>query len=475
MNAFPIFSKAAVAARTVFGLSTLLFLMSPGAILPAQAQTSTPPVVRYTPEGTRKLIFVNNPERLEVGFTDTIPGSATFGFNYSDLADAEIGRKSILNMNLEPGSYRNAFEHVYNLTRATVPVTASNPISYGVALFNPNFTNLTVTVRGKGFTTGTTGGQPFVDLFNNPTETTITLKPFRFLWILRSDADYAGTKPINPGSFFSGVVDFDVAGGSFKVLNLAYQDFNAVFPLLEATAKPVEQPSKALAEAEYSSFVTRRYTVAAAPESRVYKGLMAYPDAPESGAGVVTNLAFSVDDTTAIGALPVTYPQYVRIDAATGVFGPSPTATVPGTGWFTHNTPLRDTATVKVVGNDMFNVLMPGYGTVYALAPSYTPNSPFSQANIGNWAVVYRDVITLTNNSTRDRNFALTLNNSSGSGSPIAYKDVAGVWQQVLVRAIPVTYYTVTVPAGTTQTIEGTFTLGCPGVGTLRHAVVVTD
>ncbi|MBC7804963.1 MAG: hypothetical protein H7145_02315, partial [Akkermansiaceae bacterium] len=91
------------------------------------------------------------------------------------------------------------------------------------------------------------------------------------------------------------------------------------------------------------------------------------------------------------------------------------------------------------------------------------------------WGIIYRDVVTLTNNGTRDRTFSLTLNNSSGSGSPIAYKDVAGVWQQVLVRATPVTYYTVTVPAGTTQTVEGTFTLGCPGVGTLRHAVVVTN
>ncbi len=474
MNVFPLFSKAAFAARTVVGLSSLLLMISAGAVLPVQAQTATPPVVRYTPEGARKLIFVNNPERLEVGFTDTVPGSATFGFTYSDLADGEIGRKSILNMNLEPGSYRNLFEHVYNITRSAVPITASNPISYGVVLFNPGFTNLTVNVQGKGFVTGTAGGQPFVDLFNNSVSETITLRPFRFLWILRSDTDYAGTKPINPGSFFSGVVDFDVSGGSFKVLNLAYQDFNQVFPFLEATAKPTEQPAKALADAEYSGFVTRRYTLTAAPESRVYKGLMAYPNAPESGTGVTTNLSFAVDDATVVGALPVTYPQYVR-DTVTGVFAPSATVNVPGTGWFTHNTPLRDTATAKVVGNDMFNVLMPGYGTVYALAPSYTPNSPFSQANVGNWGVIYRDVITLTNNGTRDRNFSLTLNNSSGSGSPIAYKDAASVWQQVLVRATPVTYYTVTVPAGTSQTVEGTFTLGCPGVGTLRHAVVVTN
>ena len=462
-TARPAVLRAASAAFLLAGFAPLAF---------AQA-----PVVRYvreTPAVERQLIFVNNPERLEIGLTDTTPGSVTRGSTFSDLADATLGRKSLLNMTIEPGSYRNVFEHVYNFSRATTPIAATRPIAYGVMIFNPNATNITVTTRGKGFVTGTaTAAQPFVDLFNNPAPQTIIVRPNRYQFLLKSDTDYGAAGVINVGSFFTGVVDFDVSGGRCKVVNIAFQDVATVSAFLDANAKPVADPAIALADAEYSGFVTRRYSQVSAPESRVYKGLMTYPNTLASDGGVVANLLFTITDATPIGALFVTYPLYVR-DATTGIASPS-TTNVSAAGWYTHNTPLRDTTAIKMVGTDMLDILMPGYGTVYSLASTYAPNTPFAQSNVGNWGVMYRDVVTVSNTSGSARTITLTLNNSSGGGSPIAYKNDAGAWQQTVVRATLFTYRTVTVPANTTRVIEGTFTLVCPGVGTLFHAVNVTN
>ncbi|MBC8103442.1 MAG: hypothetical protein H7Z41_12765 [Cytophagales bacterium] len=464
---------AVTAITALIGLSTFSLAA------PVLAQTiPTPPVVRYAVEGTRQLIFVNNPERLEVGYTDAVPGSVTSGVTYNDLADADQGRKAIQRLTVPAGSYRNLFEHVYNLSRATVPAAAGNPIQYGVSVYNPNRFTVKVTVFGKGFVTGTAGGKPLADVLNaeqaGTPGTVLQVYPGQTVWILRTDTDFATTGPINPGSFFSGTVDFDVLGGVVIVSNLAYQTYSDTL-----ARPPISVPAPfdffpGLSGPDDMGFITRRYTLTAAPESRVYKGLMSYPKMTGSGSGVTTNLSFSVDDATVAGDLPVTYPQYVR-DAVTGEFAPSPTAVIAGTGWFTHNTPLRDTPTVRVVGNDLFDIQQPGFGRVYALFATNAANTPFAQSNLGNWGILYRDAITVTNSGSRDRTFALSLNNSSGSGSPIAYRDEAGVWQNTLVRAVPVTYYSFTVLAGATQTIEGTFTLGCPGVGTLRHAVTVTN
>jgi hypothetical protein len=210
---------AALTALTLFSLD--------GLTTPVRAQA---PTVRYSPEGTRQLIFVNNPERLEVGFTDTVIGSQTFGVTFNDLADADQGKKAILQQTIQPGSYRNLFEHVYNLSRATTPLAANNPIHYGICLYNPNKTAISVTVYGKAFVAGTNGGQPLAELLNaaqtNPTGTTLTVFPAQTVWVFRSDVDIVPAVSVPPGSFFSGVVDFDVAGGPAVVSNLAYQVFS---------------------------------------------------------------------------------------------------------------------------------------------------------------------------------------------------------------------------------------------------------
>ncbi|MBC8103721.1 MAG: hypothetical protein H7Z41_14195 [Cytophagales bacterium] len=444
----------------------VLGLLAIGTATPGRAQA---PTVSYSPEAgaeARQLIFVNNPERLEIGYTDvynyTVSGtvfpSVTQGVTFYDLADPNLGQKSVLQMTLAAGKYRDTFEHVWNFSRATVPASAANPIAYGVQIFNPNSYSIRVTLAGRGFRTGFAAGQPYLDLFaekaQNPLGTRYTVRPGRSLWLMRTDVDY-GTRPINSGNFFSGVLDFDVEDGPSVVTHLAYQNLRALTNWSDMGYVPR----------------TNSNSTTPAPESRVYKGLMTYPDQAGGGfntpapGSVVTNLRFTVGSGTPSGEMPVQYPRYEN--RGDGTFVPLSNVT-SGTAWFTHNIPSRNS---NVVASDMFDINMPGFGTVFALAPTTRINTGISQGNIANWGVTYHDSITVTNNDTRDRTFALTLNNNGGGGSPIAYLDGTGIWKITTLNTVAFSYYPFTVAPGETKTVDGYFVLGCPAVGTLRHAV----
>ena len=468
MTVFPCFSFL---SRRVFCTALLATFALVGIAHRASAQT--PPTIVYTPQGDRQLIFVNNPERIELGYTDNIAGSETQGVLYNDLGDAALGRKALLKMMIPQGKYRDSFEHVWNYTRATTPAAARNPVNYGVVLRNPNSTSVTVTLRGKGFTNDSTGSKPFVELFNGSTTQTVTLPGGRFIWLIRSEADYGNTRSVPAGNFFSGVVDFDLAGAPCEIMNIVYQSSAAVAGTV-TSPKVIVGLDTTVRQLDYTGFVTRRYsdTTTPAPESRVYKGLMMAPNTDTSGSDVVANAAFTISDATPAGELPVTYPQYLK-NTTTGAWQPSATI-VSDTAWLTHNTPLRDNATRKVVASDMFDFETPEFGTVYALQETTAQNTPFKQANIANWSVIYHDAITVTNTGTRSRNVSLTLANQGGGGSPIAYRDNNGVWQRTALSTTAFTYRTFTVPAGQSVNIEGVFTLGSPAVGTIRHAVQVT-
>jgi hypothetical protein len=441
------------------------------------------PTVQYQAVGDRQIIFVNNPERLEVGYTDTVPGSATFGATFSDLADKDYGRKTILDQPVEPGRYRNVFEHVWNARSVSTGPAAANPIHYGVYVYNPNSTAVTVTLNGKAFTNSVSGAIPYAERFNgedagNPS--VVYQVPARnFVWLLRTDVDYGGLRPINLGSFFSGIVDFEVAGGPCVVSNIAYQDFFAANSPQYAGSTVL--PATLLGRPDYMGFLYRRYAVpaGAAPESRVYKGLMRHPSGVAVASAVRTSsvLSFTINDSTPVGELTVTYPTYTA--NSTGLFVPSAT-NFTGPSWTTHNVPIRDTATVKTVANDMFDIVQPGYGTLYALFQSNTPNTPFGQSNFGNWGVVYQDRISVTNNGTSARTVAINLGNPGTGGSPVAYKVDNGTWQTGNARStgtplVPVTFHTFSVPGNSTRTVDFYFSLGCPGVGTIRHSVAVTN
>ncbi|MBC8143835.1 MAG: hypothetical protein H7Y38_20580 [Armatimonadetes bacterium] len=464
------FSPFFPSRRVAFSLVSAAFALA-GIALPVHAQT---PTIAYTPQGDRQLIFVNNPERIELGYTDMIPGSTTQNVLYNDLGDGSLGRKALLKILLPPGKYRDSFEHVWNFTRNTVRTESSRPVNYGVVLRNPGTTDVIVTMRGKGFINNSNGNIPFVELFTNPTVQTVTLRPGSFLWLMRTEADYGNTRSVPSGNFFAGVVDFDFTGASCELMNIVYQSSAAVTGTV-TSPKAIVGSDATVQQLDYIGFVTRRYGAGTtpAPESRVYKGLMMAPNTETSGSDVLTTPTFTISDATPAGELPVTYPQYLR-NNATGQHEPSSTM-VSNTFWITHESPLRDTSTRRAVGSDMFDTEMPGFGTVFALRNTVAPNTGSVQPNIANWSVVYRDRITVRNTGNRSRNVSLTLANQGGGGAPIAYQANNGTWQRTSLTTTPFAYRTFTVPAGRTVTVEGVFTLGAPAVGTVRHAVQVTN
>lgn len=453
-------------AAALLGLIALI-----GAAANAQA-----PTVSYAPEaGARQLLFCNNPEQVYLSYTDTVTGSATNGITYYDLADATQGAHSLLQVTVDPGSYRDLFEHV-NKTGSTV--------NYGVQVYNPNSTTpVFVTFYGKGYYGNvtapgySTGGQAIAEMLNNEAQSspaTYKVYPGRTLWLLRSDVDYSGTRPNSNGTYASGVVDFDLSGGQAIVSNVAYQNL------------------RSLSSWSYMGYVPRAYS-ASTPESRVYKGLLQYPaQISATGAGVVASLSFVVDDSTPAGELSVQYPRYTN--NGSGTWAPS-AATVGGTDWWTNDTPLRDklndsahpTSTntnVFVTGNDMFDINMPGWSpVVYALQPGSWPNTTATQPNFGNYGVTYHEAITLTNNSQtgKTRTVSVTMYNYGGSSSSVAYRNVtSGSWTYDYCRNLAngkgVTYGSFSVPPdGLPHTYDLYYILGAPAAGTLRHAVQLTN
>jgi hypothetical protein len=327
---------------------------------------------------------------------------------------------------------------------------------------------------------------------------------------LRSEVDFPSGGVVPSGNFFSGVVDFDIAGGPAQVSNFAYQSFDETF-FARATVV-IPPPFNAfvdLSGPQYMGFITRRYAAGTtpAPETRTYKGLMTYPVVSASGVaqggtapaggGVLATLSYTINDSTTAGDLRVTYPRYINDSNGTlNRYSPSNTvapASIPATTdptvvttayWYTGNVPIRDTNYtrdsgnnitnfgIQVVANDMFDIQTPGYGTLYALFQSNTPNTIFGQFNVGNWGVIYHDAITVTNNGTINRTFALKLNNNGGS-SPLAYRTGTGAWQGTTVSTSPFTYSTFTVPAGQTVTTDAYYVIGCPAVTTLKHTLTL--
>lgn len=474
--------------KTAAGGVALLGLLGAGTTAPVRAQT---PTVSYSPEpGARQLIYSNNPEVLGVQFTDSITNAASpTTYYYYDLADGNFGAHSILQMTVEPGSYRDLLEHV-NQTGYT--------LNYGVQIYNPSTTDsIFVTLVGKGYWGNaaagfSTGGRVFSELQNNEAQDalnnivprTYRIYPGRTLWLLRSDVDYAGARPNTNRQTATGVVDFDLSGGNAVVSNIAYQN------LRNTTSW------------SYPGYVTRttRYlSTAATPtilnsvESRVYKGLYKYPGQTQpTGAAVTTTLAFTIDDSTRAGLtnasgttipdgtaagyseLPIQAVRYIK-NTGTGVYGPTG-ASIVDTAWWTGNSPSRES---RAVSSDMFNIDMPGWGMVNALTLGAWPNTAQTTPNLGNYGVQYNEKITVTNNGQRDRTVHFVLNNGGGGSSSVAYLDQTGTWNFGNCAAfsatqnppVTVTYFVLTVPAGQTRTGNATFIVGAPGIGTLRHAV----
>lgn len=154
-------------------------------------------VLTFTPNnGT--FVYCNNPEQL---------------FD-SDLGDhaPRFGNHYLL-WSLVTGECQAYYSHE-NMTGRT--------IGYGLQIYNPNVTTISVRVTGVGF--GNNAFTCWTQFFNKTnggggTVGTFTVKSKEALWIQRND------NAIPPGAIFNGAVGFDVSGGSVYVFNYAYDEF----------------------------------------------------------------------------------------------------------------------------------------------------------------------------------------------------------------------------------------------------------
>ncbi|WP_309894891.1 hypothetical protein [Archangium sp.] len=272
------------------------------------ARAATIPEVRYTLGGTRKLLFVNNPEQLYT----------------QDLGDSNHGNKIILTATATPGGWRNYFEHMNR---------SGYTLGYGIQLYNPNAFAVTVAVHGSGWVTNAYGGAPWRQLFNAYSQagTSYTVPAYGVLWVMRKDAS------IPNGNFFSGVVDFTVSGGSVQVHNYAYRSFAAI----NGTA-------------QYMGYVRRISPYNNHNESLVYKGTSPYTEA------IATQVNFTFTDSDR-DELAVSHPNY---DLSAGGYTPS---YVRQSGWYTNIGPAMNSYAIT---QDMISIDTPGWGVISPLTRS---------------------------------------------------------------------------------------------------------
>lgn len=368
--------------------------------------------IAYIKGGNRSLIFVNNPEQIFSG----------------DLGDGNFGDKTIMRATGVTGAYRNYFEHL-NRTGFT--------IGHGVQLYNPNSAAITVRINGSGYEASVNGGRPFRQMFGNYSSagTPYTVPAGGSRWLMRNDNSIANN------SFFSGVIDFVVSGGSVTVNNIAYRSFGA---LDGSTA--------------YMGYI-QRVEPDGTHEARVYKGTSSYT---EVTAG---NLDFSISDSDGTGVLPVRHPNY---NLTTGGYGSPITRTG---GWISHIPPSNN---ANAITNDMLSFNMPGWGPL--IDPVVKSDGEGKYPNLGDWGVVYVTSGTVTNNGSRTRNLSINLKANPTSSARIAYRGSDGVWRDLTIAAgSNIQHYTFSVPAGGLVSFQSRFVLGGPSGGNLTQSIALNN
>ena len=368
------------------------------------------PAIAYRVEGPRRLFFLNNPEQL-----------LTTELGDSDLMDATLLRVTA------SGPSRSFFEHVNKSGRT---------IGFGVQAYNPGPESATIAVEGVGYTVGIEGGRPFAAALSGEGATTLTLNPGQSAWLLRRD------ESVPSGSFFSGVVDFTVTG-SVVVNHIAYDRFDRL--------------DGSTAERDYVTRIEPDGT----SEARMYKGVASASEA-------ALELAFTVDDGTATGPLPVSVRRY---DLASQRYGDW----LEETRWVSHIGPSQNAASSVT---DMVSFVF----RAWTFDPLVRSDAENKYPNLGNWGVVYRLRVAIENRGTRARTVSWRLTASPGAGAGLAKKsgsgsanpDPRGAWtSHQLAAGATLTMSSVTVPAGETRVLEGAMVLGGPSGGALGNALVI--
>ncbi|MFO0750783.1 MAG: hypothetical protein U1F43_34705 [Myxococcota bacterium] len=358
----------------------------------------------YAQSEPRRLFFLNNPEQL----TTTELGDAT-------LMDATLLRTTA------SGLSRSFFEHVNRSGRT---------LGFGIQLYNGGATPVTVTVRGVGFTVGIDGGALFAAALNGAGAVApASLAAGASVWILRRD------ESVPTGSFFSGVVDFDVDGGAVTVNHIAYDAFAGL--------------DGSTAERDY----VQRVEPDGTHEARMYKGVAS-----------ASEVAFEPTFTLAADALPGPLPVRTRRwDPALADY----TAAVPDDGWTSHIGPGQNAAATT---SDMVSFAF----RAWRFDPLAASDGEDRYPNLGNWGVVYRLRATLHNDGATARTVAWRVTASPGAGAGLATATGDDAWvARHLDAGESFTPAVVTVPAFGTAVLDAGLVLGGPSGGALRPALVL--
>jgi len=476
------------------GRSVVLALAAVQGLLSATLSASQPhkseltvPQISYVANGAngangadrtteRALIFMNNPEFL-------------WASNHvCDLADEthpfgrDTCRTSLFRIEaLRQGQYRAWWEH-----RNMMPFA----IRSGILLSNPGAETAIIDIVGLALESNSIkrGGLEFVEMFNAPKTTQrLTIMPGERIML-----DKVSTKWIHPSHFFAGVVDFDVLEGSVSLDEIVFR----------------KQPSPQLNALGYS-----QRKLWGVHESLVYKGIS------QTSAVVLKGADFQIDDTTPLGALPVSYrlsePQ--GDNHTSGACNPELSPPCTGRALSKHNEPTQQNSWVSHIAPDPRDANPKRTRAIVddlieLVVPASTPSCPsgwpmhknlaerscmrmsaqfhwfledfnhWRLPNWGNWAVQYSHPIRVTNTGTQNRTVVLKV--TADGASPLAYRGsgVSTVWKQVFLdprakngKLSSVILAKGSVAPGTTLELQGEFILSGPGAGTLEHQFEIIE
>jgi hypothetical protein len=376
------------------------------------------------PGCARQLIFVNNPELL-------IP---------DDFADNGTTPYSLYTLPVRAGgTYRDFAEHINDFNQ-----TGRRRIGYALFFYNPTGATATVTIKAKsgGNPCAVGGGTFFADVFSNhsgPFDVRTVPPGGQALVALTGSApDFAFT-----GGCVSSVADFDVAGSDLTLHHIVYSDISRI-------------------AFNASGYTPQGYITTPNQTARYYKGL-----SPDNA--VSSSLSFTLRAGDVNKAMPVRYREYTG-NVTDNVIWPS-------------NIDAGHRA--NAIDSDLVTFTFqraPG-AQVWQFGPrSLDGFSPPKIANLGNWGVVYKNQVTVTNPLGEARTIELKLIPALSSEQlHLAYFDPSQPqrWQARLLDgrtsdsdfAHDFTYATCTIQARTTSTCTGYFVIGGPSTADLGQYV----
>lgn len=398
--------------------------MSAEAVAPAQTLAYT--LGSYEPNNptaSRSLIFDNNPEALA-------------NLDMANLSANWVSGKgpAVLSVQLTNGGrYRDFFEHSNNTSYST--------IGFGFFFYNNGATAATLTIMGKGTATSV-GGQAFTQLFSNygsggTNYSVSTIPAGGSKWIHWG----SGTNFSSFTGSFSGVMDFQVSGGQLLLRHVAYTSFSG----MPSSYNPMG----------YVKRIDALKDGGTQDQRRVYKGVSPYTAA-------VLQASYTIDSSD-VGTATTPKPLAVKYTDFNGTLQ-------TGTSW---RTSIDKGHRATAIGSDMLSFVENDDPAVPTFSAT-TNDASGAIANLGNWGVVYKTVLTVTNNSGGNRTIHFRFAPpASGATIQAGYFTGTSWTASNITSAAPFTYYSKVIPSGTTV-INAYFVIGAPSYADLIQSIAVS-